>query len=91
MLPGMWIALAYVAGLGALLNLMQVITGRQVIRPAASRRSASQLRRESAAAVLIWSGMALLGLHTAVLGFPLAALGYATLVLVRRAASRVSG
>ncbi|MBF9071901.1 hypothetical protein [Streptacidiphilus fuscans] len=87
----MWIALACIADLGALVNLLQVITGRQVIRPAASRRSTLQLSRESAAAVLIWSGMALLALHVSMVGFPVEALGIVALSVVRRPASRVSG
>ncbi|WP_157597263.1 hypothetical protein [Streptacidiphilus rugosus] len=81
----MWTALACVAGLGALVNLLQVFLGRQLIRPSASRRSARQLRRESAAAVAIWSGAALQALHVWA-GFPLMALGYLALVQVRRSA-----
>jgi hypothetical protein len=84
----MWTVLACVAGLGALVNLVQVITGRQVIRPSASSRSTAQLRRESAAAVLVWAGMALLALHFTSLGFPVEALGFVALTFVRRGQSR---
>jgi hypothetical protein len=83
MLPRMWTALACVAGLGALVNLIQVISGRQLVRPSASKRSPRQLRRESAAAVMVWSGMALLVLRVSA-GFPLEALGFVALVIIRR-------
>jgi hypothetical protein len=83
MLPPMWTALACIAGLGALVNLIQVVVGRQLIRPSASKRSTPQLRRESAAAVPIWLGMVLLSLHIPA-GLFLEALGMVGLRLARK-------
>jgi hypothetical protein len=59
----MGIALACYAGLLAIVNLVQVITGRRLIKPSASKRPIKQLRRESAAASLAMVGAALLGLQ----------------------------
>lgn len=83
MLPPMWTALACIAGLGALVNLIQVVVGRQLILPSASKRSVPQLRRESAAAVPLWLGMVLLSLHIEA-GFLLEALGLVALTIARK-------
>ena len=81
----MMIVLAVLCGLVAAVNLVQVMTGRQLIRPSTSRRSADQLRKESAAAAVATSGLALGLLHWH--GGPiLVVLGYSALLIARRSA-----
>ncbi|MFD8810372.1 hypothetical protein ACFV23_02450 [Streptomyces sp. NPDC059627] len=63
------IALGVLGALAALLaavNGLQVLLGRQLVRPSASRRSARQLRAESAAAAVAMAGASL-----AVFGVPM--------------------
>ena len=81
----MMIVLAVLCGLVAAVNLVQVMTGRQLIRPSTSRRSADQLRKESAAAAVATSGLALGLLHWH-WGPILAVLGYSALLIARRSA-----
>jgi hypothetical protein len=87
------IALGVLGALAALLaavNGLQVLLGRQLVRPSASRRSARQLRAESAAAAV-----AMLGASLAIFGVPMGGwwpvvgalamlVGWIVLVLVRR-------
>ncbi|MFJ9908039.1 hypothetical protein ACIRVK_35060 [Streptomyces sp. NPDC101152] len=65
--------LAVVAGvLGAVLaviNSIQVFLGRQLINPSASRRSAQQLRTQSAAAAVAMLGVSLAGFGALLGGF----------------------
>ncbi|WP_127361587.1 hypothetical protein [Actinacidiphila soli] len=79
----MWIALAVVAGLMAVVNLTQVFIGRQPIKPSVSKRPAPQLRRESAAASVMMLGVALTALHL-YWGGLLVILGFASLLIVRK-------
>ncbi|MFJ9774455.1 hypothetical protein ACIRVF_25000 [Kitasatospora sp. NPDC101157] len=58
----MWTAFAVFAGLLGSINLVQVFTGRQLVRPSASRRSALEIRRQSAAAAVMMLGACLVGL-----------------------------
>ncbi|MFI0939063.1 hypothetical protein [Streptomyces sp. NPDC021020] len=78
--------LACFAGLLAAVNLVQVFTGRQLVKPSASKRSTYQLRRESAAATVAMTGVALAAMHV-LWGLLLVVLGFAWLVLVRKRAA----
>jgi hypothetical protein len=60
MLSAMHIALACLAGLLAVVNLIQVFIGRQLVKPSASKRSATQIRRQSAGAASLMFVVALL-------------------------------
>jgi hypothetical protein len=85
MLPRMHVAMAGFAGAVALINLVQVFTGRQLIRPAKSRRSAPQLRRESAFAAGLAFAMTLMSLHVIwAWGYPLILACMVGLFTVRR-------
>ncbi|WP_055585715.1 hypothetical protein [Peterkaempfera griseoplana] len=53
------VVLAGFTGLLAVVNFIQVFTGRQLARPSASKRSASQIRRQSAAATVAMVGLTL--------------------------------
>ncbi|MFC9330797.1 hypothetical protein [Kitasatospora sp. NPDC057015] len=86
----MWIVLAAVAGVVGLINLAQVFIGRQLIRPSASRRSALEIRQQSAAAAVAMLGVSLIGLHV-FWGLLPVLLGYSALVLLllkKRASKR---
>jgi hypothetical protein len=50
---------AVVAGVIAVLNAAQAVLGRQVLRPAHSRRSPAQLRQESSAAAVAMAAVTL--------------------------------
>ncbi|MGW7544813.1 hypothetical protein ACWGKQ_27490 [Streptomyces sp. NPDC054770] len=87
------IALGVLGALAALLaavNGLQVLLGRQLVRPSASRRSARQLRAESAAAAVAMVGASLavfgvpMGGRWAALGALVMLVGWTVLVLVRR-------
>ncbi|WP_145883859.1 hypothetical protein [Streptomyces sp. BK340] len=77
--------IACVAGLMAAGNLVQVIIGRQLIKPSASKRSASQLRRESAAAAVAMIGTALAAMHV-FWGLLLTVRRMASMILTRKQA-----
>lgn len=79
----MFIALACFAGLLAGVNLVQVFTGRQLVKPSASKRSASQLRRESAGAAVAMIGVVLAAMHV-LWGLLLMALGFVWILLTRK-------
>ncbi|MET7487146.1 hypothetical protein [Streptomyces sp. NPDC005538] len=74
----------------AAVNAVQVLLGRQLVKPEASRRSAPQLRAESAAAAVAMTGTALTAFGSAgsgllcVVGVPVAVGGYAALLSVRK-------
>ncbi|MEU4302343.1 hypothetical protein [Kitasatospora aureofaciens] len=79
----MWTAIAAVAVLLGSINLVQVFTGRQLVRPSASRRSALEIRRQSAAAACMMLGMFLVGLRM-FWGLLFVVIGYVALQLVRK-------
>ncbi|MFI9104854.1 hypothetical protein ACIGXA_30495 [Streptomyces fildesensis] len=81
------IVLACLAGLLAAINLVQVVIGRQLIRPSNSKRPAPQLRRESACAAIAMIGVCLVALHIFI-GLILIAIGFALIVIGRRIASK---
>ena len=60
-----------------------MVTGRQLVRPSASRRPADQIRQESAAAAVAAFGMTLAALHWR-WGLILTVLGYTTALVLHR-------
>ena len=78
------------AALLAVINAVQVLLGRQLVRPAESKRPARQLRSESAAAAVAMLGVSLaafgvlLGGQWPLLGALVLLAGGIALVLVRR-------
>ncbi|MDX2679478.1 hypothetical protein [Streptomyces soliscabiei] len=78
------------AALLAVINAVQVFLGRQLVRPSASKRSAPQLRAESAAAAVAMLGASLtafgvlMGGQWPAVGALVLLLGWIALVLVRR-------
>ncbi len=70
-----------------LINLVQVFTGRQLVRPAASRRTALEIRRQSAAAAFAMLGVFLVGLRVFWGLLPML-IGYVALLLVRKRAPK---
>lgn len=78
------------AAVMAAVNAVQILLGRQLVKPGSSRRTAPQLRAESAAAAVALTGTSLtaFGSATSVLlcavGVPLAVGGYIALLSVRR-------
>ena len=82
--------LGALAALMAVINAVQVFLGRQLIKPSASRRSAPQLRAESAAAAVAMLGVSLavfgvsLGGRLTVVGALVMASGWIALTVTRR-------
>ncbi|MFI6466587.1 hypothetical protein [Streptomyces sp. NPDC050528] len=78
------------AAVMAAVNAVQVLLGRQLIKPEASRRSAPRLRAESAAAAVALAGTSLTAFGSAgsvvlcVVGVPMAVGGYIALLSVRK-------
>ncbi|MEV7183957.1 hypothetical protein [Kitasatospora sp. NPDC093102] len=83
----MWTAIAVVTGLVGLINLVQVFTGRQLVRPSASRRSPLEIRQQSAAAAVAMLGVSLVVLRV-FWGLLFVLSGYAALALVRKRAPK---
>jgi hypothetical protein len=84
------LALGVFAGVLAAINTLQILLGRQLIRPSASRRSAPQLRAESGAAAVAMLGVSLAafgmlgnGLLSA-LGLLVTVVGWVALTVTRR-------
>ncbi|MFF8430659.1 hypothetical protein ACF07Y_37075 [Streptomyces sp. NPDC016566] len=79
----MTIAIACLCGLIAVVCLVQVITGRQLIKRSTNERSASQLRGESAACAVVMIGTAL-SMMNLIWGQLLAIAGIAWIVLSQK-------
>ncbi|MFH9355068.1 hypothetical protein [Kitasatospora sp. NPDC017646] len=82
-----WIAIAAFAGLLGLINFVQVFTGRQLVRPSASRRSELEIRQQSAAAALAMLGVFLVSLRM-FWGLLFMLTGYGALLIVRKRTAR---
>ncbi|TVZ76728.1 hypothetical protein [Streptomyces sp. BK340] len=79
-------SLASLCGLIAAGNLVQVITGRRLIKPSASTCSVPQLRRESAVSAVVMIGTAFAVMHV-FWGLLLAIPGMAWFILTRKRAT----
>ncbi|KJS63065.1 hypothetical protein VM95_04915 [Streptomyces rubellomurinus] len=69
-----------------LINLVQVGTGRQLVRPSESRRTPVEVRQQSAAAAVEMLGGVLIGLEM-FWGIAVVLLGFVALVLLRKRAA----
>ena len=83
--PRVQILISALFGVVALVNLIQVVVGRQLVAPSRNRRSGGQLRRESAAVVVVGVGGVIMAVSKR-WGFPLIVLGVLAHELVRRSA-----
>ncbi|MGA5822424.1 hypothetical protein ACPC54_31730 [Kitasatospora sp. NPDC094028] len=83
----MWIFIAVAAGVLMLINLVQVGTGRQLVRPSESRRTPVEVRQQSAAAAVEMLGGVLIGLEVFLGGLAVMVLGFVALVLLRKRAA----
>ncbi|MGW3358612.1 hypothetical protein ACWDFL_24795 [Streptomyces bungoensis] len=72
-------------GVIAMVNLIQVVVGRQLVGPSRSRRIGSQVRWESAAAAVVGVGGVVMAV-SAGWGFALIFSGFVAQELVRRSA-----
>ena len=81
----MQIFISAIFGVIALVNLIQVVVGRQLVLPSRSRRMGGQLRWESAAAVVVGVGGVIMAVSKR-WGFALIVSGVLAQELVRRSA-----
>ncbi|MFE0385994.1 hypothetical protein ACFW1F_18280 [Streptomyces bungoensis] len=79
----MQIFISALFGVVALVNLIQVVVGRQLVAPSRSRHSGGQLRRESTAAAVVGVGGVIMAVSKR-WGFALIVFGVLMQELVRR-------